>query len=384
MRKKKWLAVMLAAALVLPLGIPADVLAAQEGGMGKTEGEALQIAGSRVEETAAFDGLTEDLPGQEELLEGYLERIFWGGQSAKPYGSHAADILDGVERRAYEALKAKIGQIASGERASAVIELSLSELGITQSTWTAEDLGVDAIVKDQAITEEAVNAWMARYSPTLRKLMRCLLIDCPLDLYWYDKTVGVSSSSPGFGASLAGGKDWTLHIKGGFTYRFCVAEEYQDASSETPSYTVDASDARLAQAAAENARRIAGKYAASGDYDRLCAYRREICELVSYNHAAADNPGTKYGNPWQLIWVFDGDDTTNVVCEGYAKAFQYLCDLTEFHNPRIACYSVSGVMAGGTGSGRHMWNVVTMNDTKNYIVDVTNCDAGTVGADDRL
>lgn len=30
----------------------------------------------------------------------------------------------------------------------------------------------------------------------------------------------------------------------------------------------------------------------------------------------------------ELIWVFDGDSSTNVVCEGYAKAFQYLCDLS--------------------------------------------------------
>lgn len=31
-------------------------------------------------------------------------------------------------------------------------------------------------------------------------------------------------------------------------------------------------------------------------------------------------------------------------------------------------------MSGGTGEGNHMWNIVTMDDGKNYLVDVTNCD----------
>ena len=59
------------------------------------------------------------------------------------------------------------------------------------------------------------------------------------------------------------------------------------------------------------------------------------------------------------------------VCEGYAKAFQLLCDLTTFNN-NIACYTVSGVMTGATGAGNHMWNVVHMDDENSYLVDVTN------------
>ena len=77
--------------------------------------------------------------------------------------------------------------------------------------------------------------------------------------------------------------------------------------------------------------------------------------------------------------VFDGDPATNVVCEGYAKAFQYLCDLSEFKGD-IVCRTVTGSMNGGD----HMWNVVQMEDGKNYMVDVTNCDSGTIGAPDKL
>ena len=38
-------------------------------------------------------------------------------------------------------------------------------------------------------------------------------------------------------------------------------------------------------------------------------------------------------------------------------------------------------MSGATGAGNHMWNLVRM-DGCNYLVDVTNCDTGTVGASD--
>ena len=74
----------------------------------------------------------------------------------------------------------------------------------------------------------------------------------------------------------------------------------------------------------------------------------------------------------------DDDDSTNVVCEGYAKAFQYLCDLSG-----LTCYTVTGEMAGGTGEGAHMWNIVTLGD-ENYLVDVTNSDDGTVGQNGGL
>ena len=111
---------------------------------------------------------------------------------------------------------------------------------------------------------------------------------------------------------------------------------------------------------------------------KRCAYKEYICAQTAYDHNAADDKTTPYGNPWQLISVFDGDSGTNVVCEGYSKAFQYLCDLS-----KLDCISVSGVMAGGTGAGGHMWNVVALKGN-NYLVDVTNCDTGTVGAPDRL
>lgn len=80
-----------------------------------------------------------------------------------------------------------------------------------------------------------------------------------------------------------------------------------------------------------------------------------------------------------VIYVFDGNPDTNVVCEGYSKAFQYLCDLSSFRSDQINCYTVTGTMNGGG----HMWNIVRMEDGKNYLADVTNCDGtkgGTISA----
>ena len=83
-----------------------------------------------------------------------------------------------------------------------------------------------------------------------------------------------------------------------------------------------------------------------------------------------------------MIWVFDGDPDTNVVCEGYSKAFKYLCDHTEFEGS-IECILVGGYLAR-TGKEPHMWNVLKMEDGNNYLVDVTNCDARTAGYPDKL
>ena len=130
-----------------------------------------------------------------------------------------------------------------------------------------------------------------------------------------------------------------------------------------------------------NAKAIVKANASKPEYQRVYAYKDKICELTSYNQSAASK-STPYGNPWQLVWVFDGNPSTTVVCEGYSKAFQYLCDLSNFSS--IRAYSVTGTMIGATGAGPHMWNIIHMDDNKNYLVDVTNVDESTIGNPDKL
>ena len=127
------------------------------------------------------------------------------------------------------------------------------------------------------------------------------------------------------------------------------------------------------------AQAVVDDHAGETDYQKLVSYREYIKGAVDYDRGAAGG-GKPYGDPWQLIYVFDGKSDTNVVCEGYAKAFQYLCDLT-FQNQegKPSSSLVSGKMDGGD----HMWNVVAIGG-RNYLVDVTNCDDGSIGDTDKL
>jgi hypothetical protein len=124
-----------------------------------------------------------------------------------------------------------------------------------------------------------------------------------------------------------------------------------------------------------NANRIINTYAGLADYDKLVAFKNDICGLVSYNSSIT--PSTPYGNPWQIIWVFDGNPATNVVAEGYARAFQYLCDKSSFRSSRIFVLTVNGSVSFGPGvGGSFIWNVVHMDNNCNYIVDLPNYDQG--------
>lgn len=115
-----------------------------------------------------------------------------------------------------------------------------------------------------------------------------------------------------------------------------------------------------------NAQAIADKYEKKSAYEKIIGYAEEICNLNEYNHAAADddNYSQQNRNPWELVYVFDNDPSTNVVCSGYAHAFQYLCGLGG-----IECHYVSGPFNGED----HAWNIVEL-DGKSYFADVTACD----------
>lgn len=143
-------------------------------------------------------------------------------------------------------------------------------------------------------------------------------------------------------------------------------------------YHVNPEKTGAAKKTVENARQIAASYEGKTDYEKLKGFLDTICDLTSYDWESLE--ADIYGDPWQLVYVFDGDPSTNVVCEGYAKAYQYLCDLVG-----IPCYLMTGEVTvddEGPGVG-HMWNNVIL-DGKTYLVDPTNCDSGNVGMPDQL
>ncbi len=317
----------------------------------------------------------------DEALEGYFLGLLEMESSGRLFQPrNVGGDLTGLNKTLYNYLKGKIVQVADGSLASTQFEVPLTTVGVT-GQYTAKDLGVSAIIgSDNKITAEASKAMMAKVSFDISLITRALLWDMPYELYWFNKTESVRASYPQLKASYTSAHtNDRLYFSSPMVFRFPVAEEY--ASGE---YTFNTSLAATAKKAADNAKAIVKRYADDSDYAKLLGYKESICSLAAYNREAAEG-GVKFGNPWQLIWALDGDSSTTVVCEGYAKAFQYLCDMTTFDDNRTTCYCVTGTInktSGGTEG--HMWNIVHMPNGLNYHVDVTNCDSGTRGAPDKL
>lgn len=313
----------------------------------------------------------EDLADADELFEGYVEQEFFGESGLSLLADYAASYLDGYSLEVYYALKSCV-TTAAAEGGSTIFTITLEN----PITWSTDGTYSDTSYLRTEAKEQLTDVI------DFDAIMDCLLMDCPYELYWYDKT---QSTTLGYtitvyrdetDGTITGGSIGTL------VFTMQVSSDYQDTSSEDPSTTIDAQKASAASEAAAVAQALVAEHAQESDLEKLQAYLDYICEAVSYDEEAASDDTADYGDPWQLISVFDEDPDTNVTCEGYAKAFQYLCDLSDFEND-IVCYTVIGTSSGGLTTGGHMWNIVSINGTS-YLVDVTNSDSGTVGVNGGL
>lgn len=285
----------------------------------------------------ASPGGTSALPDSKELEKLWIEQLFYG-EGVSFYKDYGRNHLKGAALELYELLRAKIEAISAGTDDITSFPINMNE---TFGSKTELDAGI-------------------------RMAMDALMADLPADFYWYDKTAGYVYFSNQEGAKVTKiifsiSEDYVNPSGGSETV------DYGDGTSDIYKVNVDSSKMTAARTAVQNAQAIAAKYADKSDYEKIIGYKNEICELVEYNDFAADDSNnTPYGDPWQLVWVFDKNNSTDVVCEGYSKAFQYLCDLGG-----IECYTVSGDVNGGA----HMWNIAVL-DGKSYHVDVTWCDGG--------
>ena len=264
------------------------------------------------------------------LFEQYIQRLFYPDiQQVPTFNSAApAESLSEAEYYVEQQLKAAVAEIAAGKRSSTRVYANLG-------SYSYEELDK-------------------------RKIVYTLLKDSPLEMYWFNRT-------------WAYGKSGTRVL-----FVFYAASDYAASDGETvKNDAVDAEKVATAQTAAATARSLVEKYAGYSDLERMRAYKDEICARVDYNYGAVNSSvGSMGSNPWELVYVFDDDPETGVVCEGYAKAFAYLCDQTAFNSDRINAYCVDGTVTWRNGGGGgHMWNLVTMDDGRNYIVDVTSCDS---------
>lgn len=319
------------------------------------------------------------------LLEGYLYQLNGleapetvvkaesSGNTASRPATYMAS-MNQTLRAVYDQLVPEIQKIAAGQGSSSAFSLGI------QMTFTKEELGIkgDMLVRGDdgqyhfseetgAAIEKAVDEVM-----DMDMLLNQLLVHHPYELYWFDKSF--SEGAIRFEYSYGTDGQQTVMV-GDFVIMMAVSQDYAVADAATQQYYLyspDTTKTGAAKTAAAKAAEVVAANQDKGTYGKLVAYREFITDAVEYNKAASkpDYP-YGYGDPWQLIYVFDGDPDTNVVCEGYSKAFKYLCDLTwTGSDPEVKCYLAVGKMDGGD----HMWNIVSIGGV-NYLTDITNCDS---------
>ncbi|MBQ6734070.1 MAG: InlB B-repeat-containing protein, partial [Lachnospiraceae bacterium] len=342
------------------------------------QNETVLIVEEQPEVHAPDPGATED---NDELFAGYVQSVMYEGIKEKlPEADDGfvtapalrslvprRETLTANEKKLYDLLKVKITQVASGQLDDTEFLFSPADI-VGKTTFTPSDLGLTSFSNSEA-TQAALRNLFGDFSA----VVTALKIDLPYEMYWFDKTSGWGSRAYG-GYS---GHSSQITLTGNTEITMRVAAAYSKTGTKGTTMA-DTAKTGAASAARANAEAIVTRHASKTDYEKMKAYRDAICAAVEYNFAALAS-GTPYGDPWQLIYVFDNDPTTDVVCEGYSKAFQLLCDLSTFQSSQVDCISVSGRMQGGTGAGGHMWNVITMEDGENYIADVTNSDDGAKG-----
>ena len=332
------------------------------------------IDGGEISLIPEEDLLPED--GQE-ILDAYAELTMYPEYAFQLFSAGEDRLTDERSLALYNAIKEQIGKVAAGE-ASSLVTLTWD---YTKSPlkWTYGEMGLTAANSDSDVNS------VLQQKLRMNEIHGYLLMDLPYDFYWYDKTAGMIGT-------IKYVRTDTSVIVTEMKLAFAVSEQFRSGTpvdrlvtgsgSAMDCYIVNAAQLLAAKQARTRALEIVEANKDKNDYEKLLAYKDEICRLTDYDHDAVSLTPDRYGAPWQLISVFDGNPETKVVCEGYAKAFQYLCDLSEFEDEETLCYTATGVM-GINSPVPHMWNIVTL-EGGNYLVDVTNSDQDAIGEEGGL
>ena len=305
------------------------------------------------------------------LLEEYINNEVDKSQTPVFYAStFAGDKLTGLNKKIYDKAKIAIGEVANGERESTQISVSFDELGCG-GMYSAADLGVAELLVGDDFSQadkDALDNYSGMANLDLSAVSAALRADCPYERYW----MGLSTSLSGFSYTASNtGDGWKIGYQGELIYGISVSSDYAGASD----FTVNTSKTGAVKSAINTINTILDNALSRNDEGKISYFCEKICELNSYNNEVLSwtpqQTIDNYGDPWQLVYVFDGDPNTKTVCEGYSKAFMFLCNKTFFSSSAINCYVVTGDL---DGEG-HMWNILHWRDNKNYMVDVTNCDS---------
>ncbi|MEE0929932.1 MAG: hypothetical protein UIM53_02945 [Acutalibacteraceae bacterium] len=117
------------------------------------------------------------------------------------------------------------------------------------------------------------------------------------------------------------------------------------------------------------------------DYEKVVNYISCIKYMTDYDYdfvkknEITENYNPESYIPHTMLNAFDNDESTKVVCSGFAQAFQFLCDNTEF---------TGNVKAYILGGDNHAWNVITMDDGLTYSFDLTYLDGRDISSSKYL
>lgn len=288
--------------------------------------------------------------------------------------------LNGADLKYYNYYCSIIKSVTAGKQTTAAKKVKVANF-VGKRTFTAKELGVSRIgyMKNGEfrVTDAAMKKIRAMvYPQDLTKVWFNVMTDMTSDGYWVDWYGGhtLYKSSTPFRYTA---KSLTFDTKGYIQFRVPVIAEFRGSSL----YKTDLSLIRGANTARKNAKDLVKAVAEQiktdypnatpigVDYLKLLYYGAVIANLSEYDHDAAVLENPYWKGPWSLISVFDLKESTKVVCAGYARAYKYLCDLSNFNSSWIDCQIATG--SAGTSDSNHMWNIVRMNDGLNYVVDPT-------------
>jgi len=315
----------------------------------------------------------------DELFSQYVDNAFHSG-GVSLFSLNEGDYLTGKDKILYDKMYEFIVSAAKGEQAESVLNVPMYELLGKECSegyfkLTSEELGLDYIHEDGKANSNLNKALNNMFKCDTATVLYSLMADWPYELYWYDKATGLSQVNKNVGDAsslkISSADPNCIFVPESYCKQitFYVSADYS-LTGESGTTAFNQEQMKSVSVAVENAKKVVEQAAGLNDYEKLDYYRGWICANVKYNFdALADD--TPYGDPWQVIYVFDEDSSTNVVCEGYAKAFQYLCDNTAFDSEDIYCICAEGNVASSSTSGPHMWNIVHMDDEYNYLVDLT-------------
>ena len=92
-----------------------------------------------------------DLPDNDELFAGYVEKTLYGNDGIVTYGNWGEERLEGTDLQIYNILKNAIKEIAAGNRSSTIIDIPVDNLRGLKTEWTEAEAGVSFDTFDTAM-----------------------------------------------------------------------------------------------------------------------------------------------------------------------------------------------------------------------------------------